>query len=795
LKEAPARAGRLEGGRESSGAGRREDARFLTGTGRYTSDRLPEGCLHAHFVRSVYAHARITGIDATAARKLPGVRAVFTLADMEAAGILPTEGKANFHGELSQGLPTPRPALAGDTARYLGEPVALVIAETSAAALDGAEAVEIAWDPLPAAASISVAAAAGAPRVWEDAPDNIGFVWRGGEMAAAEQALAGAAHVTRLSCSVSRVGACPLEPRAFLAWVTPDGRLAMGASHQSPHGLRNALKAHQVDPDPHVRIEDVGGSFGMKTGLHGEGIAVAFAARKLGRPVHWESGRSEALLSDPAGRDTWAEIAIGFDAEARIVALTGRIDVNAGPYLPGGGGGAVNNIGSMAGLYGIPVIGAEIRGVLTNLPPTAAYRGAGRPEAAYYIERTLDVAARELGLDPLELRRRNLVPPERMPYRTVLTFTYDCGDFPALLKRGAAEADLAGFVARRAAAERRGRRLGLGVAACIETAGGTVNGAAPDWAKLSLLADGRLLVDPGSFSVGQGHETAFPRLVAQQLGLDPVTVLHRQGDTDRLESGRGNGGSGATNVGAAALADAATRLVAELRQIAARKLDLAAEEVAFEDGVFRDPGSNRTLSLAELAAGLPADADGAVATAQGVFRPAGPTFPNGLHVAEVEIDPETGARRLTRYTATEDLGRVLNRALVEGQIHGGVAQGVGQALGEALVYDAEGQLQSGSFMDYAMPRANDLSAIRFASSDVPTQINPLGVKGVGEAGTVGSLSAVMNAVNDALAPLGVRHLDMPATPQRIWAAIRDAGGETAERAPSGEFEPVSARTI
>lgn len=758
--------------------GRREDDRFLTGAGRYTGDAKLEGCLHARFARAIHAHARIVDLDIEAACAVPDVLAVYVAADLEAAGVAPEPGGIGYpRADGASGPKTDRPALASHRVRYLGEPMAVVVAETSTAAADGAEAVVAVYEQLAAVTTAPSALAEGAPAVWDGAPDNIGYVWRGGDMAAAEAALAGATHVTRLSCRISRVGACPLEPRTFLAWPQEDGRLGMHASHQSPHQLRDALRNRGLDADPHVVIGDVGGSFGMKGGLHPEGATVAFAAKRLGRPVLWESDRSEAMLSDPGGREAQAEIAIGFDSEARIVALTGRIDLNVGAYLSAASGAAVNNIGSMAGVYDIPRIGAELRGVLTTTPPIAAYRGAGRPEAAYYIERALDVAARELGLEPLELRRRNLVPPDRMPYKTALTFTYDCGDFPALLQRAAAKADLNGFAARRTAVEQTGRHLGLGVAACIETSSGMYGRAAPDYAKLSLLPDGRLVLDPGSFSVGQGHETGFPRLVAARFGIDPERVLHRQGDTDRLERGRGNGGSGGLGVGGPSVADAGHALIARLAGLAAERLGTTEDELVFEDGVFRQPSSNQTLSLGELAEGLPVGSDGTVASAAGTFQPATSTFPNGVHIAEVEVDPETGARHLTRYTAVEDLGQVLNPELVEGQIHGGVAQGAGQALGEELLYDADGQLLTGSFMDYPIPRAADLTAVSFATSNVPTAINPLGVKGVGEAGTVGALSAVMNAVNDAVAPLGVRHLDMPATPQRIWAAIREAKGD------------------
>lgn len=750
---------------------RREDDRFIRGKGEYTGDLQRPGMLYAVMVRSAYAHASILRINVSEALKADGVVAIYMHSDLNAAGILPIPGGIRHsRPDGSEAPRTDRPSLADGRVRHVGEAVAMVVAESRALAVDAAELVSVDYDGLPAV--ITTTAARSGPAVWNAVPDNIGFVWRGGDAEATNAALASASHITRLESSVSRISANPLEPRIFMAEIGEGGQLVLHGSHQSPFRLRDQLATLGFSDDRlQVMVGDVGGSFGMKGTVQPEAIAVCFAARTLQRPVLWESDRSEAFLSDEHGRESDSLVEIGFDDRHRIVALRAKIDLNIGAYLSNISGSAVNNIGTMAGMYDISAISAEMTGIFTNTTPITAYRGAGRPEATYLIERILDVAARELGISPFELRRRNLIPANALPYRTALTFTYDSGDFAEVMRSASTLADFPGFDARRDEADRRGMVLGLGICNCIEASGGPAFRPPKDIARLSLLHDGRLLVESGSFSVGQGYETAFPQLVADRFGIAVDQVAFRQGDTDRLPGGRGNGGSGSLCVGGPAIADASEKLADALLAHAARLLGAHVDAVSYADGVFRRRDTNRSLSLAELAAALPKDAGGAVCDVTGEFAPERVTFPNGTHIAEVEVDPDTGFARLVRYAAVEDIGHVLNPMLVEGQIHGGIVQGAGQALGELIVYAEDGQLMTGSFMDYPMPRASDFPNFLLGHVEVPTDANPLGVKGVGEAGTVGALAATMNAVNDALAQFGIRHLDMPATPARIWHAI------------------------
>jgi len=754
---------------------RREDARFVTGLGRYTGDIRPDGLLHVAFVRSPYAHARIMRIGTCAAAVAEGVAAVITGADLLAAGLKPIPGGFRVsRPDGSQAPTTDRPALAADRARYLGEAVAAVVAATPELAMTAAELVEIEFDPEPNA-TFPDAVKPGAPAVWDEAADNVAFRWQGGDAEATEAALTNSAHVTSLTMSISRVAANPIEARAVLACPSSDGRLVIHASHQSPFTLRDGLAAAGFPKESiTVRVGDVGGSFGMKAGVAPEDIVVAYAARLLQRPVIWESTRSEAFLADEHGRGIVARGEIGFDATNRILGLRVRVEANLGAYVSAKSGWTIGNIGGIAGVYDIPAIRAEVYGVLTHLSPSAAYRGAGRPEATYIIERLLDVAARELGTCPFKLRRRNLIPPSAMPYKTALTFSYDCGEFEANMEAAEALADLAGFPARRDEAARRGRLRGLGVANGIEVAGGPLQVLAPDVARAQLLTDGRLRVHTGSMSVGQGHETTFPQIVADLFGVPSDRVDYRQGDTDTLAFGRGNGGSSALCVGGSAVSEAATTLAKALSEIAARQLDVSPETVRLSDGLFRSREANRTLTLADVARAAEPVAEGVAAERESTFKPPRETYPNGTHICEVEIDPESGAVEIVAYSAVEDIGRVLHPMLAEGQIQGGVAQGAGQALGEELAYDESGQLMTGSFMDYPMPRAGDLPIFSLAFREVLTSANPLGAKGVGEAGTVGALSAVMNAINDALAQGGVRSFDMPATPSRVWRALAEA---------------------
>lgn len=760
--------------------GRIEDDRLVRGRGRYVGDIVCEGAAHAAVVRAPVAHARIKSIDTAAAAATPGVLAVYTAADLAADGIrdfpcdvpLTRTGGAKAHAAA-------RPVLARDRIRAVGEPVAFVVAETPQAAETAAELVTIETEDLPAVTDARAALAPGAPAVWDQVEDNIAFIWKRGDAAAAMTA---AAHVTRLSSHISRVAALPIEPRGALGLVDPSGRLVLHASNQSPFVLRSGLARAFGVPAERVRViaKEVGGSFGMKSGTYPEDVLVLYAARKLGRPVRWISARRESFLADDHGRDMHVEAELALDRNGLFQGLRVAYTVNVGSYLSGRSLFMLNNIGGIAGVYRIGRIEATVTGVFTNTMTNAPYRGAGRPEATYTIERLIDLAARELGLDPFDLRRRNLVPPSAMPYDTGFTFTYDCGEFEANMLQAARNADYAGFPARRAAALKRGRLRGLGMANPIEVAGGPFTKPGRDHTRLKINADGTATLYAGVMSVGQGIETAFTDYVAKELGLPRDAVRYEFGDTDDLPTGRGNGGSSSIAVGGPATKLAVEKVIASGKKLAAELLEARADDIEFRDGRFPLKGTNRAVSLADVArlaehkspAGLAESAD---------YAPSGVTFPNGCHMVEVEIDPETGVVEFVNYTIVEDIGTVINGTLAEGQIQGGVAMGIGQAMGEVIAYDPDtGQLMTGSFMDYQMPRADEIPSVRLQTRSVPTAVNPLGAKGVGEAGTVGSLVATINAVCDALKDLGVRHIEMPATPARIWTAIQAAKKATAE---------------
>ncbi len=760
---------------QSRSVRRREDVRLLTGKGNYSADPHPPGMLHAVLVRSPYAHATIAGIDVSAARAMPGVAAVLIAADL--TDVAPIPGGIGF--PRPDGGPAPktdRPLLASDRVRFVGEPVAVVLAETISAGKDAAETVAVDYRELPLVTNQVAALDPASPKVWDDVPDNIGFLWKRGDADATGAALRSAAHVARLQFTVSRVTASTMEPRAAWAQIDDDGRIVVHAAHQSPYNLRNGMASGNFNVKPtdiRVLTVDVGGSFGLKSGVQPEYALVAWAARRMRRPVRWVSDRTEGFLSDEQAREMRITVELGLDAEHKFTALRLRWDVNLGAYVTGRSGWPVGNIGGTAGVYHIPAIYAESCGILTNTVPTAAYRGAGRPEATYTIERIIDVAARELGISPYELRRRNLIPPEAMPYKTALTFTYDCGEFEGNMQKAAAMAELDGFETRRAEAKARGRLRGIGLCNCIEVAGGPFLRPARDQATLRLADDGTLVLRSGSMSVGQGLETAFCQLVAERFGVPLDHVLYEAGDTDLLSGGKGNGGSGALCIGGSAVNVAVDKVIDKARQVAAELLEAAVVDVTFDAGRFTIAGTDRSISLAEVSHA--AVVDGNELVESGEFTPTAVTFPNGTHICEVEIDPDTGVTDVVRYSAVEELGYVLNPMLVAGQTHGGVAQGVGQAMAEQIVHDPQsGQMLTASFMDYQMPRAADLPDIEMSTREVPTKVNPLGAKGVGEAGTVGAMAAAMNAVNDALAPLGIRHFDMPATPYRVWSAIAAA---------------------
>ena len=757
---------------EQAPASRREDERLTTGRGEYTDDVACPGALHAVFVRSPYPSATIRSIDNAEALASDGVVAVLTGADMAADGFADPPATFKFaQGDGSFAVETPRPLLVRDRVRFAGEPVAMVLARSFAAAQDGAERVVVEYEEQACVTQPAAARAAAAPLVWEERPGNLAYHWRHGDDAGVQAALAASPRVVRLTSSVSRVAAMPMEPRAALAFSGEDGRTVVRLSHQSPHQFRDeAAKLFGLAPtDLRVVIRDVGGSFGMKAGGLREELLVFWAARHVGQPVRWAASRGESFLADEHARDVVIHAELGLDAQGRFSALRIRYEVNVGAYMSWRSTAPVNNIGGISGVYVIPATSAEVLGVFTNTQPTAPYRGAGRPDATYAIERVIDVAAAEIGMDAAELRRRNLIPATAMPYRTSFRFEYDCGDFERNLDKALELAAYAGFAERRAEAKRRGMLRGIGIAMPIEMAGGLLS----DNARLTANADATVTLRVGSMSVGQGHETGLSRLVAQALGIPIEHVRYEQGDTDLLEVGRGNGGSSALIQGGSALRIAADDLIKHARDAAARRLEAHVDDIEFVQGMLRVRGTDHAVSLGELAS------DGHTLQGVGMFKPERPTFPNGCHICEVEIDPATGQVSPLQYVSVEDVGRVLNPAFVEGQIHGGVAQGMGQALMEQVCFDGYGQLLTGSFMDYAMPRAEDVPPIVSANLETPTALNPLGVKGVGEAGTVGALSATMNAVCNALLPQGVRHLDMPATPMRVWQALRDAG-------PSGD---------
>jgi carbon-monoxide dehydrogenase large subunit len=764
---------------------RLEDPRLIQGLGRYSDDvNLPRQA-HAVLVRSPHAHARLGRVDASRALAAPGVVAVLTGGDLAAdrLGNMPTDGSRKRRDGTPAFL-TPRPALARGRVRHVGDPVAVVVAETRARAVDAAEMVAVDYEPLPAVAATAEATRPGAPVVWDEAPDNVAFVWEAGKRDAVAQAFERAAHVARLDFVVTRVAAAPLEPRAAVGeFDRRTGRYTLHTGIQSPHGVRQPIAAILGVPQSHLRVVtgEVGGSFGMRSGVYPEMVLVLWAARRLGRPVKWTSDRREGFVTDEHGRDNVSTAELALDGDGTFLALRVAIALNVGAYFTARSAGpGTNNVGGVAGMYTTPAIHVQTTGVYTHTTNTGPYRGAGRPEATYAIERVIDLAAGQLGIDPIELRRRNLIAPSAMPFKTGLVFTYDCGDFARGMDLALKLADRAGFEARRAEARRHGKLRGLGIANAIEVAGGPYTALNPDTAELRLNADGSVSLFSGSTSMGQGNETAFAQIVSDRLGVPPERIQVFWGDSDALDAGRGNGGSGALSVGGSAVVRATEKAIERGRRIAAHMLEAAPEDVLLRDGRFLVAGTDRGVTLGAVARTayqprqLPAGMEpGFSETA--AFAPPAVTFPNGTQVCEVEIDEETGAARIVRHAVVDDVGRMVNPLLVKGQIHGGIVQGLGQGLFEHLAYDPEtGQLLSGSFMDYAMPRADDVPAFDVDSHEVPTRVNPLGAKGVGEAGTVGALPALLNAVNDALAPLGVRHLDMPVTAARVWQAIQDA---------------------
>jgi aerobic carbon-monoxide dehydrogenase large subunit len=759
-----------------------EDPRLLRGGGRYVDDIAPPGMAFGHVLRSPHAHAKIRSIDVTAARAAPGVLAVLTGADWRACGWgdLPVPGGL----KRRDGSPMYRPrypALASDRVRWVGDYVAFVVAETWAQAVDAAELIAVDYEPLSAVASTAQAAADGAPRVFDDCPNNICFVHLEGDKAATDAAFARAAHVVRQHFVINRVTAVTMEPRGSIGdYNAADGRYTVYTTLQRAHPFRAELASVLKVPEAKIRVVagDIGGSFGMKSAVYNEVALVLLASKLIGRPVKWVGTRSEAFLSDAQGRDNVTDAELALDADGNFLALRVNSIANVGAYLQTAMPAFVANLGSLAGVYRTPAIYADVTAVFTNTNPVRPYRGNGRPEAAYVIERMIDLAADAVGADPIELRRRNTIPSAALPFRTGLTFTYDSGDFAKNLEMALKLADIDGFPHRRLEARKRGKLRGFGISNTIERAG------APSYegAEIRFDRSGTVTLFCGAINQGQGHETIFKQILCDRLGLDPADIQYRQGDTDQVFFGEGTGGSRTATLGGSAVDAACRKVVEKARAIAAFALKAETAHVNFADGVFSATATNETLTLKEVArlaanpARLPPDMEpGLVATA--VYRAAVENFPNGAHVCELEIDGETGAVEILRYSVVDDVGTVLNPLLLHGQIAGGIAQGAGQILREDIRFDpATGELLTGSFMDYAMPRASDLCAIAIKSNPAPTKTNPLGVKGAGEAGTVGAMPAVANALVDALSEFGVRHIEMPATPEVIWRAMRGAEG-------------------
>lgn len=753
---------------------RKEDPRLLRGQGRYTDDVTLPGSAHAAVRRAEVAHGRILSLDVDEARAAPGVLMVVTAAELDEAG----------YGRLRNTLPLknqdgtpmrvpPRPIMAAERVLYLGEVLALVVAETPTQARDAAELIAVDYEPLDAIIDPEAALAAGAPQLHDEAPGNLALDWAFDDPVVVGKAMAGAAHVTRLELNDNRVVVAPMEPRSATAeYDANEDRFRLHVGSQGVMGMRAGIAGlMQLDPSRlQVLTYDVGGSFGMKGMPFPEYVPMLHAARVLKRPVRWLDDRSSSFLSDTHGRDALFKAALALDEDGRFLAVEVDVIGNMGAWLtqPGPMMMTLNIQKNTPGAYRTPHLYVHSRCAFTNTGPIGAYRGAGRPEGVYIMERLVDQAAREMGIDPVELRRRNLVQPAELPFSSAAGLAYDSGDYPALLEEAVAKADLAGVAARKAEAERRGLLHGFGLAYYLEVTAGPM----PEMGGIRFEGDGRVTLLTGTLDYGQGHRTPFAQVLSQRLGIPFERIDVVQGDSDQLIAGGGTGGSRSIMASGTAIVRVADQVIEKGRAEAAEALEAAVQDIRFEPagGRFVVAGTDRSIGLMELAARRP---DG-LSRLDAALEIKGPesAFPNGCHIAEVVIDPATGQVTLTRYAAVNDFGTLVNPMLVEGQIHGGIVQGYGQAVLEEAVYDAGGQLLSGSFMDYAMPRADDVSPFEIAFHPVPALTNPLGVKGCGEAGVSGALPTIVSAILDALAPLGIATIDMPASPERIWRAIQ-----------------------
>lgn len=752
-------------------ARRKEDVALVTGKGCFTDDNQPDGVLHGYMLRSPYAHAKITAIDADEARAQPGVHLVLTAADI--GHLKPITSMTLI--KQSDGTPTPArdiPVLCGDVVRHVGDGVAFVVADSTAIARDAAELIEIDYDMLDAVADTEAALLPDAPLVYEDAPGNVAFKADFGDKDATKAAFGKAKRVSEIKIINNRLVCNYLETRSCVAeWLEGEGRFSFKVGSQGVHGMRRGLCAVMgLEPEQlRVQTGDVGGGFGVKTFVYREYPLTLEAAKRLGRPVKWTADRSDHFVSDAHGRDNVATARMAMDENGKFLAM--EVDLLAamgaylhqfGPYIPALG------VTMTTGVYDIPAMHIDLTGVLTHTVPTDAYRGAGRPEAAYLVERLVDQCAIDLGVGREEIRRRNFVAPEQLPYTTPGGRMYDTGEFDGHMTAAMERSGWSDFDARASAAKAGGKVRGIGMATYIEAC--AFAGSEP--AFVELMPDGNFTLKIGTQSNGQGHATAYAQLAADKLGLDYEIIEVRQGDTDELAKGGGTGGSRSVPLGGASVAIAAENLSEKLKKLAADELEASAGDIELADGGARIAGTDRFIAFADLAAkaGDPEDLK-----ADGEFKQAEATYPNGTHVCEVEIDPQTGTTEIVRYTIVDDFGVTVNPLLLAGQVHGGVVQGIGQCLNEHVVYDDDGQLLTASFMDYSMPVAAELPNFDFSTRNVPSTTNALGIKGAGEAGTIGACPAVMNAVVDALRrEYGIAHIDMPATPLAVWQAIQAA---------------------
>jgi carbon-monoxide dehydrogenase large subunit len=765
---------------------RREDPRLLKGQGRFFDDLRLADQLHAAVLRSPHAHADITAVDTRAAAQMPGVHAVLTGEDYRADGLgsLPSMAPYKSRSGGPMYVP-PRPAIARDRVMNVGYPVAVVVADTLDQARDAAERVVVDYSARAAVVSARDAFAPDAPLLYDKCANNEAYFYQAGDKAKVDAAFAAAAHVVEQRLVINRVTANPLEPRGVTGVYDPGtGRYTLHCGFQRPWLFRNDIaRTTLMIPEAELRLitGDIGGSYGLRGSVYPEMILMLWAARRVSRPVKWTQTRAEAHISDDDARDNIVDAALALDRDGKFLAVKIRSFGNLGAFVSFRGAmPPVVNIGTVVGTYTTPALHVEVSGMLTNTHCTSPYRGAGRPEASYMIERLIDIAADRLEVDPAELRRRNTIPPQAMPYKTPLTFTYDSGRFEENLDRAVALADWAGFAARRKAAAGRGMLRGIGISNTIEQAGD------PTYETAELRFDplGGVTLVSGSISHGQGHATIQTQILADRLGVDPQRVKIIQGDTDAVAFGMGTGGSRSTTMSGSAIAMVSDKIIAKGTKLAAHMLEASEGDIEFADGRFVVAGTDRFLGIHDVARAafqldkLPAGMEpGLYETATYRARTNG-NYPNGCHVCEVEIDPETGRTHVVGYWVVDDVGTVINPMLLKGQIMGGIAQGLGQVLMEDKAYDMAGQVLAGSFMDYAMPRADDFCAVTIEDNPVPTPTNPLGVKGAGEAGTVGSLSAGVNAIVDALSGLGIRHIDTPCTPYRVWQAIADSRART-----------------